>query len=274
MLYASVTTGYKGGAFDVGGEEDQDQASDPIEPETSVSWEIGAKTTLLDRRLQFNATAFYTEYEDYQGQRTEFVNNELRSTLTNVGELNTQGLEIDAVALLGENLTLTLSAAWIDATIEKYPGANCYPGQTEAQGCMELPDENSTRVQDLSGEDLNNSPDFKFALGAQYDVPLPSLPFDGFITGSYTWQDELNFSLSGNPATVQDSYGVGNFSLGITERANNRYTVTAFVNNLFDEEYAAGIADLSPIYGNVKTLLHQLPRSAQRYAGLRVRVGF
>ncbi|MEH6581442.1 MAG: TonB-dependent receptor [Halioglobus sp.] len=271
MLYASVTTGYKGGAYNVGG-ENQDQASDPIDPETSVSWEIGAKTMLFDRRLQLNATAFYTDYDDYQGQRTEFTNGELRSTLTNVGKLNTQGLEVDAVALLGENLTLTLSAAWVDATIEDYQGANCYPGQTEDQGCVELIP--GTRVQDLSGEDLNNSPDFKFALGAQYDLPLPSLPFDGFITGSYTWQDELNFSLSNNPATVHDSYGVGNLSLGITERANNRYTVTLFANNLFDEEYAAGIADVSPIYDDVKTLLHQLPRGAQRYAGLRVRLGF
>jgi len=271
MLYAGITTGYKGGAYNVGGEL-QDEASDPIEPETSVSWEIGAKTTLLDRRLQLNATAFYTEYDDYQGQSTEFTNNELRSTLTNVGELKTQGLEVDAIALLGKNLTLTLSAAWVDATIEEYPGANCYPGQTEAQGCVELiPD---TRVQDLSGKDLNNSPDLKFALGAQYDVPLPSLPFDGFITGSYTWQDEVNFSLSNNPATVHDSYAVGNISLGITERANNRYAITLFVNNLFDEEYAAGIADLSPIYGDVKTLLHQLPRSSERYAGVRVRLGF
>ena len=272
MLYASITTGYKGGAYQVSGAEDQDEAGDPIDPETSVSYEIGAKTALLDRRLQFNATAFYSEYDDYQGQSTEFENNELRSTLTNVGELETKGVEVDAVALLGEHLTLTLSAAWIDATIEDYKGAQCYPGQTEEQGCEELIP--GTRVQDLSGKDLNNSPDWKFALGAQYDVPLASLPFDGFMTASYTWQDEVNFSLSNNPATVHDSYGVANLSLGITERNNNRYSVTVFVNNVFDEEYAAGIADVSPIYGGAKTLMHILPRSAERYAGVRVRLGF
>ena len=192
-----------------------------------------------------------------------------------VGELNTQGVEIDAVALLGENLTLTLSAAWIDAGIEDYPGANCYSGQTEAEGCVELiPGNSATRVQDLSGKDLNNSPEWKFSLGAQYDVPLPSLPFDGFITGAYTWQDELNFSISNNPATVHDSYGVANLSLGISERENNRYSVSLFVNNVFDEEYAAGIADLSTLYDGAKTLLHHIPRGAERYAGVRVRLGF
>lgn len=272
MLYASVTTGYKGGAYQVSGVEDQDEAKDPIDPETSVSYEIGAKTSLLDRRLQFNATAFFTTYDDYQGQSVEFENNELRSTLTNVGELETKGVEVDAVALVGEHLTLTLSAAWVDATIEDYPGAQCYPLQTQEQGCEEPVA--GVRVQDLSGEDLNNSPDWKFALGGQYDVPLPSLPFDGFVTASYTWQDEVNFSLSNNPATVQDSYGVANLSLGITERDNNRYSVSLFVNNVFDEEYAAGIADVSTIYGDVRTLLHILPRSSERYAGVRVRLGF
>jgi iron complex outermembrane receptor protein len=273
MLYASITTGYKGGAYEIQGKENE--AVEPIDPETSVSYEIGAKTTLLDRRLQLNATVFYTEYEDYQAQSVEFTDNELRTTLNNVGELRTQGVEIDAVALLGENLTLTLGAAWIDATIEEYPGANCYPGQTEAQGCVEIiPGDDATRVQDLSGKDLNNSPDLKFALGAQYDVPLPSLPFDGFITAGYTWQDEVNFSVSNNPVTVHDSYGVGNLTLGITEREKNRYSVTLFVNNLLDEEFASGIADVSPIYGDAKTLMHHIPRAAQRYAGVRVRLGF
>ena len=140
---------------------------------------------------------------------------------------------------------------------------------------MELvPGISATRVQDLSGKDLNNSPDWKFNLGAQYDVPLSSLPFDGFITASYTWQDELNFSISNNPLTVQDSYGVAHLSLGIMEKENNRYSVSVFVNNVFDEEYAAGIADLSTLYAGPTTLLHHIPRSAQRYAGLRVRLGF
>lgn len=271
MLFASVTTGYKGGAYEVGGED----VKDPIDPETSISYEIGAKTALLDRHLQFNITAFYTEYEDYQAQRNAIIDNRLETTLTNVGELETQGVEIDAIALLGENLTLTLSAAWIDATIEEYPGANCYPGQTEAQGCVELiPGDPSTRSQDLAGGDLNNSPEWKFALGAEYDVPLSSLPFDGFITAAYTWQDELNFSISGNPLTVHDSYGVANLSLGITERENNRYSVSLFVNNLFDEEYASGLADLTSLYGGATTLLHHIPRGAERYVGVRVRLGF
>jgi iron complex outermembrane recepter protein len=266
MLFVGITQGYKGGAFEVQGGEGA-QASDPIDPETSVSYEIGAKTTLLDRRLQFNATAFYTEFEDYQAQSVEFTDNELRTTLNNVGELETKGVEVDAVALLGQRLTLTLGAAWIDATVEDYPGANCYTGQTEAQGCID-------GVQDLSGKDLNNSPDWKFNLGAEYDLPLPSLPFDGFITAAYTWQDELNFSLSNNPITVHDSYGLANFSLGITERENNRYRVSLFVNNAFDQDYASGIADVSAIYNGARTLMHQVPRGAERYAGIRLRLGF
>ena len=32
---------------------------EPIDPETSLSYEIGAKTTLLERRLEFNITGFF-----------------------------------------------------------------------------------------------------------------------------------------------------------------------------------------------------------------------
>ena len=101
-----------------------------------------------------------------------------------------------------------------------------------------------------------------------------SLPFDGFVTGAYFWQDELNFSLSNNPDTMHDSYGIANFSIGITERESNRYSATLFLNNAFDESYASAIADLSPIYGDVKTLMHHLPRGSERYAGIRLRFGF
>lgn len=272
MLFASVTMGYKGGAYEIQGSVDA--ATDPIDPETSTSYELGAKTSLLDRHLQLNATAFYTVYDDYQAQSVEFTDQELRTTLNNVGELETKGVEVDAIALLGENLTLTFGAAWIDATIEDYEGANCYTGQTEAQGCVEAIPGSGTYVQDLSGKDLNNSPDWKFNLGAKYDVPLSEMPFDGFITAAYTWQDELNFSLSNNPVTVHDSFGVANFSVGITERDSNLYSVTLFFNNAFDEDFASGIADVSAIYNDAKTLMHHIPRAAERYAGVRVRLSF
>jgi iron complex outermembrane receptor protein len=275
MLFASVTTGYKGKVYDISSGFDQDTADNPVDPESSTSYELGVKTTLMENRLQLNAVAFYTEYDDYQAQNAELEGTDIVLGITNVGKLETSGVELDAVALIGERLTLSTSAAYVDATIDEFPGANCYSNlQTEAQGCVPVVPGSSTRVQDLSGEPLNNSPDWKVNFSAQYDQPLPSLPFDAFFQANYHWQDEVNFDLLGHPNAVQDSYGITNVNLGIFERTNEKYRVTLFVNNLFDEDYATSIGTLDGLYGDKDVRIHYLPRNAERYAGLRVRYSF
>lgn len=275
MLFLSAATGYKGKVYDISSGFDQDAADNPVDPESSISYEAGVKTTLMDSRLQLNLIAFFTEYDDYQAQNAELEGTEIVLGITNVGKLETSGLELDAVALIGERLTLSTSAAYVDATIDEFPGANCYSNlQTEAQGCVPVAPGSSTRVQDLSGEPLNNSPEWKVNFSAQYDHPLPSLPFDGFFQANYHWQDEVNFDLLGHPDTIQDSYGITNVNLGIIERAQEKYRVTFFVNNLFDQDYTTSIGSLDGLYGDVNVLIHYLPRSAERYAGLRVRYNF
>lgn len=275
MLFVSVATGYKGKVYDISSGFNQELADNPVDPESSTSYEAGVKTTLMDNRLQVNAVAFFTEYDDYQAQNAELEGTDIVLGITNVGKLETQGVELDATALIGERLTLSTSAAYVDATIDEFPGANCYSNlQTEAQGCVPVTPGSTTSVQDLSGEPLNNSPDWKVNFSLQYDQPLPSLPFDGFFQANYHWQDEVNFDLLGHPNAVQDSYGITNINIGILERAQERYRVTLFVNNLFDEDYATSIGTLDGLYGDKDVRIHYLPRNAERYAGLRVRYTF
>ena len=100
------------------------------------------------------------------------------------------------------------------------------------------------------------------------------MPFDGFLNASYSWQDDVNFDLLQNPKTEQGSYAITNISLGINERERDRYRVTLFVENLFDEDYAAAVTDLSGLYGNASTIFQFLPRNAERYSGVRLRYSF
>lgn len=242
-----------------------------MRPETSDAIEIGFKSTLMDGRIQLNVAAFTTEYKDFQAQNTVLnpVTQEFEFRLANVGKLETQGVELDAVVLVSENFQINVGAAFIDATIKEFPDADCYGGQTAAQGCDPV-----TNSQDLSGADLNNSPDTKLTLGGNYTLPLANMPFDGFMTFSYQWQDELNFGLLGNPRQHHDAYGVFNLSAGINSK-DDVYRVTAFVNNVFDEAYLGGLQDLSAVlFRGEEALAGFVPRGANRYAGLRVRVNF
>lgn len=268
MLYARYAEGYKGQAYDLGGGFDEFKADNPAEPETSDSFEVGYKSMLMDGRLQLNVAAFYTEYENYQGQALVLdEDGAARATLNNVGELETQGVELESTALIGNNLTLNFNLAYVDATMKEFVGTDCYAGQTEEEGCID-------GRQDASGGDLPNSPDWKWNLRADYIVEMASMPFDGFLNFSYMWQDEVQFRLDQNPLSVYDSYGVADFSLGINERDSDRYRVTLFVNNITDENYSSNITDWRQLFGGKMSLTNVFTRNSQRYYGIRVKYNF
>ncbi|MEL1251144.1 TonB-dependent receptor [Aurantiacibacter gilvus] len=271
MAFASVATGYKGQAFDVSSGFDQRRADNPIASEDSINYEVGLSGRALGGDAQFQLVGFWTDYDNFQAQG---INAQLLAPqfeLTNVGKLRTRGVEFELYYTPTDNLTLFGSAAYVDATIREFPDAQCYFGQTEAQGCVFDPVLNQP-VQDLAGEELGNSPDFKFNLGFDFAQPV-SQGLTFFTRGNYTWQSEVNFSLSQNPRTVQDAYGIANLAVGIRD-ADEAWALSIFVNNLFDQEYASRIIDDTNPRNDPFVLTQQLPRNYDRYFGARLRVGF
>ena len=271
MAFASVATGYKGQAYDVSSGFDQRRADNPIRSEDSINYEIGLSGRALDGDAQFQLVAFWTDYDDFQAQG---VNAQLLAPqfeLTNVGKLRTRGIEFETYYSPTNNLTLFGSAAYVDARIREFPDAQCYFGQTVAEGCVFDPVLNQP-VQDLAGEKLGNSPDFKFNLGFDFSQPI-NQGIALFTRGNYTWQSDVNFSLSQNPRTVQDAYGIANLAVGI-EDTDEAWSVSVFVNNLFDKAYASRIIDDTNPRNNPFVLTQQLPRNYERYFGARLRFGF
>src|SRR3546814_9243735 len=64
MVYASATRGFKSGGFQLGDGR-------PFLPEYIWSYEVGLKSTLLDRRLRENVSAFSYDYTTLQVVRSE-----------------------------------------------------------------------------------------------------------------------------------------------------------------------------------------------------------
>ena len=271
MVYGSISSGYKGQGYDISSSFNQRTSDNPVGNEDSLAFEVGMKGTFLDGRLQFNPTLFFATYDDFQAQKARIVGGAVELGITNVGELETYGLEIDFQAALTENLRLVGGLAFINAEIKEFAGADCWPGQTT--GCVELLDSagmgTGRMAQDLGGEDLNNSPDFKFTVSAEYLLPLESLPFDGFFNLSYQWQDDVNFSLLADPGSEQESYGIANLSLGIVESVSERYSITLFVNNLFDEDYVSSIANFGGLWGTIRHT-SDLPQRCRTLCGLTI----
>lgn len=271
MTFVSYTQGYKGQAFDVKSDFSEFNAQNPVAPETSSAYEIGLKSKVWDDRMQFNATVFYTVYEDFQVQSTGFDDVGVAVfTLNNVGELQTQGVELETVTLLSEAFTLTFNAAYVDAEVNDYTGADCFASQTAELGCDPITD-----TQAIDGGTLPNTPEWKYTAVLDYDHSLDSMPFDLFANVIYTWQDDIRFGIDQDPVAIQDSYGVTNLRVGIRDK-DESYEITAFINNAFDESYVGGIGDGRILFAGTSdpALIHTVPRNSQRYWGLKAKLNF
>ncbi|WP_084146355.1 TonB-dependent receptor [Hyphomonas oceanitis] len=259
MTYVRYARGYKGRAFDVIFTAPQD--TEPVNAELSDSYEAGLKVQTPNSRLQFNAAVFWTEYTDFQAQERDVAASTI--VVANAGEVSTKGLELDASALLTDTTLLQGGIAYTDAKVESFPFAQCYRGQSEPEGCV-------NGAQDLSGEDLPNSPDWRFTASLRQDIPLSSQVFDGFIQLDGSWQSEVQFQIDQNPNTVQDGYGLLHLSAGI-EDEDGAWSASVFVRNLLDETYAANVFS-DPLYAGV--ISQYLPRDSERYVGARLTASF
>ncbi|GAB5451194.1 MAG: TonB-dependent receptor [Halioglobus sp.] len=265
MAYISFARGHKGQAFDLAG-FNAPGANEPADSESSDAYEIGVKSMLWEQRLQLNVIAFHTVYDDFQVQRSELIDGSASFRLDNVGQLETQGVELESLALLSESIALTLNASYVEASVNDYTGAACYGQQTEAQGCV-------GNLQNIDNGRLPVSPKWKYTAMIDYKIPLESLPFNGFANIIYTWQDDVIFNINQDPNVTQDSYGVTNLRIGLNDK-DERYRVTLFVHNLFDKAYAGSRFNLTGLYQPGPAIGQILPRNAQRYAGVQASYNF
>ena len=274
MVYGAVSTGYKGQAYDVASGFSHNDADQPVGEETSVSYEIGIKGFTDSRNFSYDIVAFLTNFDDYQAQgaRTD-ENGTPIFALNNVGELQTKGIEAEFSYQATDALRIDASVAYTRATIESFVNAPCYGGQTEEAGCMVGAGPGGLEVQDLTGNDLNNSPDLKYNLAMYWEQPAESFDFSWFAQANYQWQDDVSFDLYGDPLNKQDAYGIGNLGFGIVDN-QDKYKVTVFANNLFDEHYSMGYSNFEERFQGETALAKRWSRGALRYVGVNVSYQF
>jgi iron complex outermembrane receptor protein len=292
MVYGTVSTGHKGIAYDLTSSFNAALAArPPVGPETARSYELGWKQSLWQNRAMFSLALFRTDFHNFQ-QSAGFFDYDgiFRTALNSIGGLRTQGLEAEGSVRVTPLLQLNGSFAYTQATIREFRNGPCYnvlnatgTGATPGPGCYHSPEFNNTNVQDLAGKTLPNAPKVKLNLGGQLDIPLSSMSFNGFISGTTRYQSRTQFSLNQDPMTIQGAYNITNLSFGAADKGG-RWKASLFVNNLFDKHYAAGlnnnIADgtWSTKAPNkvqaVNTMAWLPPRDYHRYFGVRADMTF
>ncbi len=304
MAYGSIAKGYKGFAYDVSSGFNPARINaalagtaaglngvGPVKAEHSTSYEIGLKSRFFDNKAQLNVTGFVTDYNNFQAQSAVVIAGALQNVLNNVGKLKTKGIEAEFSAKPSEWLRLDASAAYTEAKMTAFPGAQGYANQTgqvwngttsvlagnctTAAAATAVAPRTTCSFQDRSGAQLPNSPKFKFNLGATAEIPFGDAN-KAIITLNYQHQSDVNFDLLGNPLLTQKAYGILNAGIGAEM---GPFRATVFVNNLFNKHYAGGLADNFGTLGgnasNPANVVYQvLPRDSERFFGLKLQYKF
>ncbi|WP_294332231.1 TonB-dependent receptor [uncultured Sphingomonas sp.] len=263
MVFGSYATGYKGQTYDLTTGFNQNRAAaGPIRPETSKDKEFGIRTQFFGRRMTFNVTYFDTDYTDLQAQSIEtLADGTTNFRLTNVGGLNTKGLEFESAVRVTRDLTISGAATYLDATYTSFPVAQCFPAQTVAQGCTGSPGR-----QNLTGTRAVQAPEWKSSASIDF-APALTEKLNGVLQGSWQYQSSVYY-VARDAQTFQKAFSIFNLSAGVRDH-KRRWEATAFVNNLFDKQYYPSLVNSAGNFGNQIATQAVLPRDFRRYAGIR-----
>ncbi len=207
-FFASVTRGYKAGGANI---YPFLASSLPTDYDTENLWnyEIGLRADWLDSRVQSQITLFYLDRDEAQLRDSGGTGIDFTYFTVNGDNAHHYGLEAETSWYLAEDLTLNFSAGLLETD----------------RGSYTDPGDPTNRIEE---RDLSNAPSYTYTARINYQ------PADGFFTGIEAIGSDDYFESNSHPEK-RDAYARVNGSVGYRWE---QLTVTLWVKNLFDEEYA------------------------------------
>ena len=248
LLFASYSTGYKSAGYNSGaGSPSLTTVGGVFRPERRVfdretveNFELGAKTSWLDRALTLNLTFYRMDISGFQDRAYDGTS----FTVRNAGNLRHQGFEFDGVARPLPGLSLFASLAYLDSEFTKYPDAAGLPGcgsvgTAVVPGCDPLP--NDGKLQDLEGKAATFAPKWSGRIGfdAYGDIGSSGLSWGFNSNLSFTSKFFGGLVNDANPQTVIDGYALLGARATLNGR-DDRWSVSVFGNNLTNQQYETG----------------------------------
>jgi iron complex outermembrane receptor protein len=128
--YASYSRGTKSGGF-FSGQTGNVADLGPYKDETVNAYEAGLKTELLNHTLRANLAGFYYDYQNLQVYTAVTDGFITRQLFTNASAARMYGGEVELEATPARGLTLSMNAAYLNATYRNFVSAlNDYSGNT------------------------------------------------------------------------------------------------------------------------------------------------
>jgi iron complex outermembrane recepter protein len=246
MVYGSWSKGYKTGGWTTRYSTPQTFVSS-FDPEKATTYELGLKSTLLDRRLQINAAVFYTDYNAIQ------LNYQVGGspTIANVGDGKIKGAELEIVAQPVQGLTLNFALGYTDAYYTRLD-----PAVAVTSGA------NALQAGAVVGSTLPKTPKWKVNFSPRYAFELGN---GGKLTvlGDYTFISSQTNNVERTFALNRPSVSIINASIAYSDPAEH-YTVTIGGTNLTNNRYISSGTAI-PAFG---AIIGSYSRPSEWYARL------
>jgi iron complex outermembrane receptor protein len=208
LSYASVTTGFKAGGLNIGG----DITPVAYSPEKVTSYELGLKGHFFDNRVTLYADGFYMDYSNLQVTQLSGV----ADITNNAAKASIYGTEIEG--------------QWHITTADRLNGFVDYLHATYGDYRNAVDELSGAIFPSLSGNTLPNAPRYSFKLAYSHQFDLPDggalTPSAAVYYQSVSYLREFDLPID----TVQ-AYTKTSLNMTWTD-ATRRWNVDGYVNNL------------------------------------------
>jgi iron complex outermembrane receptor protein len=227
LLYARVASGYRPGGPNV---TTDDPAS--YDPDTVVSYEVGAKGMLFNRLLTFDLDAFLIDWNDIQVQQSKVgPGGTPLSFVGNAGKARSKGVEAAFTVAPMSGLTFDANVAYTDATFRRTVGPA------------------------VAGDRLPSSAKWTGQVGGEYRFDLTD-GWKSFLGASYRYVGRRlgEFAGPGAPRYVLPKYETIDLRAGVDK---DGFEASFFVRNVADKRgYTGGF-----VFGPYATAALLQPRT-------------
>ncbi len=184
--------------------------------DTLENIEFGMKGEFLDRTLRLNASFYMTEITDLQVSRFDPSNVAFLVFMENVGDAESNGIDVDFQLAAGNNLLISGAASFLDTEITRL--------NPQLQG-----------VAVPVGSELPLAPRFSGNVRVRYDYEVPSMAANGYVTAALVHRGESVAGIVGSAAFMDDTgvlaYGASS-GLGLQNEGGTFGTVNDRTGNL------------------------------------------
>lgn len=221
FVYGTVSKGYKpGGTTPFGIDYDSERV---------INYEGGVKARLFDRMVTASVSGFYMDYKNFQTTYATDVNNPAAAITRNVDGTKIKGVE-GQIDLKTKGFAADASFSVLDATYGDF--SIVQPAGLFGNGLPATP-----QLINIKGRTIPFAPKFSGAAGISYAVPVGDATITPSVRLSYQGAQWVNFFQAPyNRIPARTLLGAR-----LTYKAAQNWSLSAYVDNLLDEDYVAAV---------------------------------